>query len=277
MAFINNSKVKKITKVLSQGCEDWRVIMRRKMIAGNWKMNKTPTETRALINELKPRISTSKVDVVLCVPSISILPAVELTQGTGILIGAQNMYFKDKGAYTGEISSEMIKDAGAKYLIVGHSERREYFNETDDKVNMKITKAIRDGLIPILCCGETLSERESGKAIEKVRNQIVTALKGIALEDITKVIIAYEPIWAIGTGKVATAAQAEEVCKEIRNVVANAYSTESAEEIRILYGGSMNEKNAEELLCKEDIDGGLIGGASLTTAFADIVDIAGGM
>ena len=246
--------------------------MRRRLIAGNWKMNKTPGEAKALIAELKELIVNDAVDVCYCVPAIDIVPAVEAVKGTAVAIGAQNLYFEEKGAYTGEISAEMLVDAGVKYVIMGHSERRGYFHETDEDVNKKLKKALEHGLTPIMCCGESLEQREGGETFNWIRSQIKAGLDGVTAEDAVKTVIAYEPIWAIGTGKTATSAQAEEVCKDIRETVAKLYDETTADAVRILYGGSMNAGNAAELLAQPDIDGGLIGGASLKAEFGKIVN-----
>lgn len=246
--------------------------MRKKIVAGNWKMNKTPSEAVKLAEMLKPLVETDNVDVVFCVPAIDIIPVGNVIKGTKIALGAENMYFEESGAFTGEISPSMLVDAGVKYVIIGHSERRQYFGETNETVNKKVKKAIEHNLIPIMCCGETLNQREHGITIDFIRTQIKCGLNGISKEDITKVIIAYEPIWAIGTGKTATSAEAEEVCGAIRHVLAEMYDNSTAEEVRIQYGGSVNGKNAAELFSMPDIDGGLVGGASLKEEFKDIVN-----
>lgn len=246
--------------------------MRKKLIAGNWKMNKTPSEAKALIAELKELVVNDEVDVCYCVPAIDIVPAVEAVKGTNVAIGAQNLYFEEKGAYTGEISADMLTDAGVKYVIMGHSERRGYFHETDEDVNRKLKTALKHGITPILCCGESLEQREAGETISWIRGQIRADFDGVAKEDAVKTVIAYEPIWAIGTGKTATSEQAEEVCRDIRAYIGELYDAETADAIRILYGGSMNAGNAAELLAMADIDGGLIGGASLKTDFGKIVN-----
>ncbi len=246
--------------------------MRKKLIAGNWKMNKTPSEAKALIAELKDLVVNDAVDVCYCVPAIDIVPAIEAVEGSKVAIGAQNLYFEEKGAYTGEISADMLVDAGVKYVIIGHSERRGYFHETDEDVNKKLKKAVEHGLTPILCCGESLEQRESGETFSWVRAQIKADLEGVLAEDAVKVVIAYEPIWAIGTGRTATSAQAEEVCEDIRETVAKLYDAATADAVRILYGGSMNAANAAELIAQPDIDGGLIGGASLKAEFGQIVN-----
>ena len=246
--------------------------MRKKIIAGNWKMNKTPSEAVALIDELKPLVANDEVDVVFCVPAIDIVPAVEATKDTNINIGAENLYFEESGAYTGEIAPNMLTDAGVKYVIIGHSERREYFAETDETVNKKVLKAIEHGITPIICCGETLEQREQGITIDWVRMQIKIAYQGVSADDAKNTVIAYEPIWAIGTGKTATSDQAEEVCAAIRECIAEVYDDATADSIRIQYGGSMNADNAAELLAKPNIDGGLVGGASLKADFGKIVN-----
>ncbi|CUH93252.1 Triosephosphate isomerase [Herbinix luporum] len=246
--------------------------MRRKIIAGNWKMNKTPSEAVALINELKPLVASNDADVVFCVPAISLIPAIEAVKGTNIEIGAQNMYFEESGAYTGEIAPNMLTEVGVKYVIIGHSERREYFNETDETVNKKVLKAFEHGLTPIICCGESLQQREQGVTIDFVRQQIKIAFLNVSKEDAKKAVIAYEPIWAIGTGKVATSQQAEEVCKAIRQCIAEIYDNEVAEAIRIQYGGSVTAASANELFSQPNIDGGLVGGASLKADFGKIVN-----
>ena len=245
---------------------------RKKIIAGNWKMNMTPSQAVELINTLKPLVANDEVDVLLCVPAIDIIPAMEAAKGSNIMIGAENMYFEEKGAFTGEISPAMLDDAGVKYVIIGHSERREYFAETDETVNKKVLKAFEHGITPIICCGETLTQREQGVTIDFIRQQIKIAFQGVSADQAKTAVIAYEPIWAIGTGKVATTAQAQEVCGFIRTVFEELYDKETADQIRILYGGSVNASNAAELFAQPDIDGGLVGGASLKPDFADIVN-----
>ncbi len=245
---------------------------RRKIIAGNWKMNKTPSEAVKLAEELIPLVKNDDVDVVFCVPAVDLVPVVNAVKGTNIEVGAENLYIEDSGAYTGEISADMILDAGAKYVIIGHSERREYFAETDEFLNKKVKKALEKGLIPILCCGESLDQREMGVTIDWIRFQIKSDLVGISADDAKKIVIAYEPIWAIGTGKTATSDQAQEVCKAIRDCLAEIYDQATADAIRIQYGGSMNADNAAELLAKPDIDGGLVGGASLKPDFGKVVN-----
>ena len=246
--------------------------MRRKIVAGNWKMNKTPSEAVALVEALKPLVKSEEVDVVFCVPAIDIIPVVEACKGTNIAVGAENMYFEESGAYTGEVSPAMLIDAGVNYVIIGHSERREYFAETDETVNKKVIKALEHGLIPIVCCGESLKQREQGITIDFVRQQIKIALMDLSADDVKKLVIAYEPIWAIGTGKVATTAQAQEVCAAIRACIKELYGEEVANSVRIQYGGSVNASNAAELFAQSDIDGGLVGGASLKEEFGKIVN-----
>lgn len=234
-------------------------------------MNKTPKEAAEFCKLMKEKVASAEAEVVFCVPFVDLYPVLEELRGSGIGVGAENMHFAESGAYTGEISAAMLKEMGVEYVILGHSERRQYFGETDATVNQKVKKALEVGLVPILCCGETLEQREAGITIEWVRMQIKYALAGLSAEEVQKVVIAYEPIWAIGTGKTATAAQAQEVCRAIRTVVAEIFGTEAAEAVRIQYGGSVNGKNAAELFAMEDIDGGLVGGASLKEEFAAIV------
>jgi triosephosphate isomerase len=245
---------------------------RRQIIAGNWKMNKTPTSAVELVNTWKPLVVKDDTDVVFCVPAIDIIPALEAAKGTNIHIGAQNMYFADSGAFTGEISAPMLVDVGVKYVIIGHSERREYFAETDETVNKKVLKAFEHGLVPIICCGETLTQREQGITIDFVRQQIKIAFLGISAEQAKTAVIAYEPIWAIGTGKVATTAQAQEVCAAIRACIGEIYDQETADAIRIQYGGSVTAETAAYLFTQPDIEGGLVGGASLKEDFGKIVN-----
>ena len=248
---------------------------RRTVIAGNWKMNMTPTQTGAFIKELAPKVANADCDVVLCVPAIDIPAAVAAAEGTNISIGAENVHFKESGAYTGEISADMLVDAGVKYVIIGHSERRQYFAETDETVNLRTKAALAKGLKAIVCVGETLTQREQGITDELVAMQTKIALGGVTEEELKRIIIAYEPVWAIGTGKTATAEQANEVCAVIRATVKSLYGEKAAEGITVQYGGSMNAGNAAELLAQPDVDGGLIGGASLKpNDFAAIVDAA---
>ena len=245
---------------------------RTKIAAGNWKMNKTPSETGALIDMFKDAANASDTEVICCVPAIDIIPAVEAAKDSKIKIGGENLYFEDKGAYTGEISAAMLKDAGAEYCVIGHSERRQLFAETDESVNKKMHKAFEYGITPIMCCGETLEQREQGVTMDFIRQQIKIGLLGLSFDQVKAAVIAYEPIWAIGTGKTATSDQAEEVCKGIRETVAEIYDQATADEVRILYGGSVNGSNAAELFAKADIDGGLVGGASLKEDFINIIN-----
>ena len=245
---------------------------RKKIIAGNWKMNMTPSETVELINILKPLVQTEEADVVFCVPAIDIIPAVNAAKGSNIQIGAENLYFEEKGAFTGEISPEMLTDAGVKYVVIGHSERRQYFAETNETVNKKALKAFEHGITPIVCCGESLEQREQGITIDWIRQQIKIAFLNVTAEQAKTAVIAYEPIWAIGTGKTATSDQAEEVCGAIRKCIGEIYDESTAAAIRIQYGGSVNAKTAAELFTKPDIDGGLVGGASLKPEFGEIVN-----
>lgn len=245
---------------------------RKKIIAGNWKMNMTPSQAVALVNELKPLVANDEVDVVFCVPAIDIIPAMEAAKGSNICIGAENMYYEESGAYTGEIAPNMLTDVGVKYVIIGHSERREYFAETDETVNKKVLKAFEHGITPIICCGESLTQREQGITIDWIRQQIKIAFLNVTAEQAKKAVIAYEPIWAIGTGKVATTEQAQEVCAAIRACIAEIYDDTTAAEIRIQYGGSVSAASAPELFAQADIDGGLVGGASLKADFGKIVN-----
>ena len=245
---------------------------RRKIVAGNWKMNMTPSEAVKLVEELKPLVVSEDVDVVFCVPAIDIVPVVEAAKGSNIEVGAENMYFEEKGAYTGEISAAMLVDAGVKYVILGHSERRDYFKEDDALLNKKVKKAFEAGLTPILCCGETLEQREMGITLDWIRTQIKSDLVGVTADQVASMVIAYEPIWAIGTGKTATSDQAEEVCGAIRECIKEIYDEATAESVRIQYGGSVNAGNAAELFAKPDIDGCLVGGASLKPDFGKIVN-----
>ena len=245
---------------------------RKKIVAGNWKMNMTPSQAVALCNELKDLVKSDEVDVVYCVPAVDIVPVVEAVKGSNVAVGAENMYFEEKGAYTGEISAAMLVDAGVKYVIIGHSERRDYFKEDDALLNKKVKKAFEAGLTPILCCGETLEQREMGITLDWIRMQIKSDLVDVTAEQVASMVIAYEPIWAIGTGKTATTEQAQEVCKAIRDCIAEVYDAATAEAVRIQYGGSVNAGNAAELFAQPDIDGGLVGGASLKADFGKIVN-----
>ena len=244
--------------------------MRKKMIAGNWKMNLTHAEAVKFASDLAPKLDCG-AEVVFCVPFVSISSVSAAVSGTDVAVGAQNMHFEDSGAFTGEISVKMLLEIGAKYVIIGHSERREYFAESDEVVNKKLVKALEVGLVPIVCVGESLAVREEGTTAELVRMQVKRAFLGVEQGDAAKTVVAYEPIWAIGTGKTATSEQAEEVCAEIRALLAELYGGEVAEQIRILYGGSVSEKNAKELFSMPNIDGGLVGGASLKDEFEVIV------
>lgn len=245
---------------------------REKVIAGNWKMNKTPKETMSFLQEINEKLNQSKHHVVVCVPYLSLQVAKNILKGTKIRLGAQNLHFEEKGAYTGEVSASMLKEVGVEVVIIGHSERRQYFGETDHTVNKKMHTALRAGLRPILCVGESLEQREQGITADIVRMQTKIAFLGIAREQVGQVIIAYEPIWAIGTGKTATKEQANEVCRTIRNCVQELYGQNVAEAIIIQYGGSVTSENAKELFEMEDIDGGLVGGASLKSDFIKIAN-----
>lgn len=250
-------------------------MLRKAVIAGNWKMNKTPAEAKELIEGIKPLVSNAGCDVVVCVPYVDLAVALEATKGTSIGVGAENCHWEKNGAFTGEISADMLAAMGVQYVIIGHSERRTYFGETDVTVNKRVRAALDSGLTVILCVGETLEQREQGITAELVSLQTKIALGGVSKEELRKVIIAYEPVWAIGTGKTATAAQANEVCATIRATVRSLYDAAAANALTVQYGGSMNAKNAVELLDKPDVDGGLIGGASLKPAdFAEIVKAA---
>ncbi len=247
--------------------------MRKKVIAGNWKMNMLPNEAISMITNLAPMVKEADCEVVLCVPYTDLFYSLLTAQGTNIKIGAQNMHFEEKGAYTGEISGKMLKAIGVEYVIIGHSERRQYFAETDETVNKKIKAAFANNLKPIVCVGETLEERESGKAFEIITGQTQKALDGLTQEQVANTIIAYEPIWAIGTGKTATSQDANEACQKIREKIAKIYGQNVADRVIIQYGGSMKPENAKELLEMSDIDGGLIGGASLKAeSFEKIVN-----
>ena len=247
--------------------------MRRKVIAGNWKMNMLPNEAMAFIEGLAPLVKNSEAEVVLCVPYTDLFYSLLTAQDTNIKIGAQNMHWEESGAYTGEVSGKMLKSIGVEYVIIGHSERRQYFNETDETVNKKIKSAFANELKPIVCVGETLEQREAGKAEEIITNQTKIALDGLTEEQVENTIIAYEPIWAIGTGKTATAEDANNSIKAIRNEIAKNYGQNIADSVIIQYGGSVKASNAKELFSTSDIDGGLVGGASLKVEeFANIVN-----
>ena len=236
--------------------------MRKPIIAGNWKMNKTPAEAKALVEALKPLVADAKCDVVVCVPALDFAAVKEAAEGTNIGVGLQNMHWKESGAYTGELSAAMIKEAGAQYVIIGHSERRQYFAETDETVNKKVLAAVAADLIPIVCVGEKKEEREAGYTNALVTYQTQIALSGLTADEVKNVVIAYEPVWAIGTGLTATDEQANETIGVIREAVRAAYG-DAADDVRIQYGGSMNPKNCKGLMAQPEIDGGLIGGASL--------------
>jgi len=238
--------------------------MRKSIIAGNWKMNKTIAESLSFVNDVKDRVKNENVDVVICAPFIALKDLVEATKGTNIKIGAQNMHFEESGAYTGEVSAAMLNEIGVDYVIIGHSERRQYFNETNEAVNKKVLKALKEGLLPIVCCGETLEQREAGDTKEHCKEQIQKALKNVPKCDLEKIVIAYEPIWAIGTGKTATSEDANDVISYIRNVVRELYGN-LADNVRIQYGGSVKPSNISEIMAKSDIDGALVGGASLAS------------
>ena len=245
--------------------------MRKAIIAGNWKMNLTPSEGVKLVNELKPLVKGADCEVVVCVPATDIQAVGEAVKGSNIKLGAENVHFKDSGAYTGEISAAMLLELGVEYVIIGHSERRQYFAETDETVNLRTLKALEKGLTPIVCVGETLEERETGKTEEVLKRQITVGLKGV--EDLTKLVIAYEPVWAIGTDKTATSEQANETIGFIRKTLAENFCEKCAAKVQIQYGGSMKPANCKELMAMEEIDGGLIGGAALKAAdFAAIVN-----
>ena len=248
---------------------------RKAIIAGNWKMNKTPTEAGFLLDDLIPQVEYANCEVVCCVPATDLAVAIAKCAGTNVHVGAQNVHFEKSGAYTGEISADMLVDLGVEYVVVGHSERRQYFAETDETVNKRAKAALAAGLKPIICVGESLAQREQGVTEELVRMQVKIALGGVSAEQLKNVVIAYEPVWAIGTGRTATADQAQEVCAAIRKVVGELYGEDAARGLTVQYGGSMNAENAAELLAKPDVDGGLIGGASLKAdQFAVIVDAA---
>ncbi len=248
---------------------------RAAVIAGNWKMNKTPSEAKALIEAIIPLVKDAGCTVITGVPFVDLAVAVETAKGSNIHVGAQNVHFKESGAYTGEISTSMLTEIGVEYVILGHSERRQYFGETDETVNLRLRAALAVGLKPIVCVGESLEQREAGITAELVSGQVTKAFEGVTAEELKNIIIAYEPIWAIGTGKTATAEQAEEVCGLIRKFIAGLYCEDCAACLTIQYGGSMNAANAAELLGQPDIDGGLIGGASLKpNDFAAIVEAA---
>ena len=236
--------------------------MRKPIIAGNWKMNKTLAEAVAFVNDVKDRVNNENVEAVICAPFLALKDLKEVTKGTNIKVGAQNMHFEESGAFTGEVAPSMLKEIGVDYVVIGHSERREYFNETDETVNKKVLKALEHDILPILCCGETLEQREAGETKAVCKVQVEKALENVAKEDLSKVVIAYEPIWAIGTGKTATAEDANDVISYIREVVKGLYG-DLANEVRIQYGGSVKPANVAEIMAQSDIDGALVGGASL--------------
>ena len=247
--------------------------MRRKVIAGNWKMNMLPNEAIEYITALDPLVKDSKNDVIICVPYTDLFYSLLAVQGTNIHIGAQNVFYKETGAYTGEVSPKMLKCINVEYVIIGHSERRQYFNETDETVNLKLKASLNEGLKPIVCVGETLEQREEGKTEKVITDQIEKALKDLTPEEVRNTIVAYEPIWAIGTGRTATAEDANESIKQIRNKIKEIYGENISEEVIILYGGSVKPENAKELFSMSDIDGGLVGGASLKAdTFGKIVN-----
>ena len=249
---------------------------RKTIIAGNWKMNKTCKEAEALLREVLPKAENASCEVVVCTPYVDLPLSCAAAKDSKVKVGAQNVHFEASGAYTGEVSTGMLCELGVTYVIIGHSERREYYAETDETVSKKIGAAVAAGLLPILCVGESLTQREQNVTSEHIRTQIKIALGNASADDMKKIVIAYEPIWAIGTGKTATSAQAQEVCKLIRDTVGELFGAETAAGVSILYGGSMNAKNAAELLAQPDIDGGLIGGASLKAEdFGKIIAAAG--
>ena len=246
--------------------------MRKTIIAGNWKMNKTPSEAKALLEEIIPLVKDAQCEVVACVPYVDLATAIEVTKDTNIKIGAENCHWAESGAFTGEISTGMLKEIGVEYVILGHSERRDYFGETDEGVNKRARAAFAAGLTPIICCGESLEIREAGTYIAHVVKQIKAALDGFTADEVGKLVIAYEPIWAIGTGKTATFEQAEEVCKAIREAVAEVFGQTAADAIRIQYGGSVKPATIKDLMAQPNVDGALVGGASLKAAdFSAIV------
>ncbi len=246
--------------------------MRKPIIAGNWKMNNTIAATKALVTDLIPLVKGAKSEVVICTPYTDLATAVELVKGTNIHVGAENVHWAESGAFTGEISADMLVELGVEYVIIGHSERRQYFGETDETVNKRVKAALAKGLKPIICVGETLEQREKNRVKSVLKKQTIGAFQDIAVEDLANIVIAYEPVWAIGTGKTATAQDANDTIKIIRNQIAKLYDRKTANKLRIQYGGSMKPANAKELMAEKEIDGGLIGGASLKAAdFAKIV------
>ena len=245
---------------------------RKAIIAGNWKMNKTPKEAKELLNAITPLVKDAGCEVIACVPYVDLATALEATEGTNVKIGAENCHWAESGAFTGEISTGMLKEMGVEYVVLGHSERRQYFGETDETVNKRTKAALAAGLKPIVCVGELLWERECDITEEVIARQIKLDLFNVTEEELKNVVIAYEPVWAIGTGKTATADQAEEVCAFIRATIAKLYNQAAADAVTIQYGGSMNDGNADELLSKTNVDGGLIGGASLKADFGQVVN-----
>lgn len=237
--------------------------MRKPIIAGNWKMNKSVSEAKELIKQIRNIELNPEVEAVICTPAIDLQTAVELTEGSNVKVGAQNMHFEESGAFTGETSPTMLTDLGVEYVVLGHSERREYFHEDDSLINKKVLSALAHNLVPILCVGETLEEREAGKEKDKVKGQIVENLKDVKAEEFDKVVIAYEPIWAIGTGKTASSDDAEEMCAYIRELIADNFGKDAADKVRLQYGGSVKPNNVKELMAKPNVDGALVGGASL--------------
>ena len=245
--------------------------MRKPIIAGNWKLNNDTKTTREFLTKLKDKLKDTEVDAVICPTFTSLSTAIDILKDTDVKVGAQNMHWENSGAYTGEISGEMLMELGVEYVIIGHSERRQYFAETDDTVNKKVLKALHLGLIPIMCVGESLEERQKGLQEDVVTNQVRKGLQDVTEEQVSKVVIAYEPIWAIGTGETATSEQAEEVCKWIRETIEKLYTVEVSEKVRIQYGGSVKASNIKELMSMPNIDGALVGGASLKMDFVDLV------
>ncbi len=247
--------------------------MRKPIIAGNWKMNKTLPEGIEFVNAIKNSVAGTDVETVICAPFIMLNELKKASVGTNIKIGAQNMHYEDNGAFTGEVSANMLKDIGIDYVIIGHSERRAYYNETDESVNKKLHKALEVGLLPIVCVGESLDERESGQMKEVVKDQVVKGLEGISADNMKNVVIAYEPIWAIGTGKTASAQDAQDMLLSIRETLTNMYGVDISEEVRLQYGGSVKPANVEDLMNQDDIDGALVGGASLEAeSFVQLVN-----
>ena len=246
--------------------------MRKPIIAGNWKMHKTIAEALEFVNDVKDKVNNDNVEAVICAPFTLLKDLKEATKGTNIKIGAQNMHFEEKGAFTGEISPLMLKELDMDYVVIGHSERREYFAETSETVNKKMLKAFEHGITPIMCCGESLEQREQGVTMDFIRQQVKVGFLGVTADQAKTAVIAYEPIWAIGTGKTATTEQAQEVCKGIRECIAEIYDDATAEAIRIQYGGSVNAATAADLFSQPDIDGGLVGGAALKPDFGKIVN-----